>query len=128
MTPAATTRAAGTTSPARVTPRAVLAGAVALALLLIVLVVAVSALTAPEAPEPVTMGPALSPVTRLPVRAGTAGPAAPKPAPRSPARAPAARPGPTRVPVEDATGRAYESGMDMARHAAGGGPWSGFIP
>ena len=113
-------------------PRAVLGGAVALVVLVVVLALSVgsAALTAPEAPDPVKMTPAraVAPPSQ-PGRGGAARPVAPKPATRTPpARSPAKRTVPKRVPVEDATGQAYQNGMDMARRAAGGNPWSGLVP
>jgi hypothetical protein len=128
---------AGRSSMAGLSPRAVLGGAVVLVVLLVALTItAVSALSAPDAPDPVTMAPALAPAPAVqqPVRVGASRPVGP----RAAVRAPASRPTPKRSSVEgaagkagtgrDATGKAYENGMDMARHAAGGGPWSGFIP
>jgi hypothetical protein len=107
-------------------PRAVLGGAVALVALLVVLALSVGrALSAPDAPDPVNMTPARAVVTpSKPVRAVPARPAAPKPVNRTPT----SRAVPKHVPVESATGEAYRNGLDMARCAAGGNPWSGLVP
>jgi hypothetical protein len=106
-------------------PRALLAGAIALAVVLVALTVsAVTVLSAPDAADPVTMTPALAPVTPQPVRVDAVRPGEPKPA----TRAPVARPAPKHTPVQDAPGQAYQNGMDLARHVTGGGPWSGVIP
>jgi len=105
-------------------PGAVLGGAVGLVVLLVVLALSAgSALSAPEAHDPVSMTPARAVVAPQPVRAGAAHPVVPKPG-----RIPTTRPSPKRIPVENATGKAYQNGMDMARRMAGGNPWSGMVP
>lgn len=100
-----------------------LGAAAVLVVLLVVLALSVGgALSAPETPDPVSMTPARSVVTPQPVQ--VARPAAPRPA----VRTQTARPTPKHSPARDATGQAYEDGMDMARRVAGGSPWSGLVP